>query len=531
MSRVAELRGALDRELLIRSYDYFRRRFWRYAEPHRAYIPTIASQAIGVHLQAMGDRKLDRVAISTSPGSGKSTELVLFGAWLLLRSPGARSIFAAHAHSLALRDSQRTRRIIESDEYRALVAGRWTLRSDANRMDMFESTAGGHRIAIGVGGALTGLRAGAGGVIAIDDSLNAVDARSKATRETVNDWFDSAVSTRLDAGQGGIVVVQQRLHSQDLIGHCAELGGFEMLVLASEYDSSRRCVTSVWEDPRTEEGQLLAPEIHNAEYLAEQKRVLGTAGYACQYLATPTDEEGGLFPRHHWRFWKPDGVASESVRRPRGCSDAPAVPLPTTGRIVVSLDAAFKDLSTSDAVCFLVARIVNAERYLIDRRYGRMSFTKTSETLKSLATQYSGATFLVEDKANGSAIVDACRKIVPGILAINPKGGKEARAAAVSPAVEAHQVYLPEGAPWLGEFIEECAAFPKGKHDDQVDALSQLLNYAQTRLARTPMLDGGMCGWFDGERWRETRSGAQSPSNEREFVADGVRYAYRREID
>jgi predicted phage terminase large subunit-like protein len=471
----------LGRVLLVRVFAAFVERFF-VDVAGCPYVPNVASDAIIRHLQAVADGQISRLAISTSPASGKSTLLVLFGAWLLLRRPQARSIHASHALDLARRDSARTRRLIESDAYRALVAGAWTLRDDANRLDHFETTAGGHRIALGVGGALTGLRAGSGGVIAIDDSLNAVDARSKAVRDAVNDWFDQAVSTRLDPGDGGIVLVQQRLHSQDLIGHALELGGFESLILPSEYDSSRRCVTSVWSDPRTVDGALLAPEIHSADFLAEQKRILGTAGYAAQYLCNPTDDEGGLFKREAWRYWKPDGTAPTTSRRPAGAWDGPAVPLPDRGRVLVSLDATFKDAATSDNVCFLVILAAGAERYVLERRHGKMSFTRTCEVLQELAEAYRGAVFLVEDKANGSAILDALKKVVPNMLGISPRESKEARAAAVSPAVSGGQVYLPDGAPWLGDFIEEAASFPLGKHDDQVDALSQALAWAVAEL-------------------------------------------------
>ncbi len=473
---------AIQRRLLTTSFREFVAHFWPVVEPSRAFVANVATDALIEHLQAVGDGRIKRLAISIAPGSGKSTMLVLFSAWLWLRRPGARSICASHALDLARRDSQRTRRLIESDEYRAIIGTAWTLRSDANRLDHFENTIGGHRISVGVGGALTGLRAGAGGVIAIDDSLQAIDARSKTTRDAVNDWYDQAVSTRLDQGEGAIVIVQQRLHSDDLIGHVLELGGFESLVLASEFDIARRCVTSVWRDPRTTDGELLAPMIHSAAFLAEQKRVLGTAGFAAQYLASPTDSEGGLFVRTNWRFWKPDGTSTSS-RRPRGCTDEPAVSRPAFDRVVISLDAAFKDSAHNDAVAFLVCGVRGAERYLIDGRHGRMSFTRTCEVALELASLYPGATFLVEDKANGSAIVDALRRKIPNLVAINPRESKESRAAAVSPAVEAHQVFLPEGdALWIGILVEEAAQFPKGKNDDLVDALTQLLNYIHTPL-------------------------------------------------
>lgn len=478
-----ELLGSLTRlqleaELCRRSFADFVRTFWPQVEPARPFVPNLASDAVIEHLQAIGEGKLRRLLIALPPGLGKTTiASVLFPAWRLARDASYRVICASHAHSLAVTASLKTRRLVEHERYRSLFPS-VVLRDDENRSDFWATTRDGRRLAVGVGGALVGFRAGEA---IVDDSLNGADARSKATRDATNEWFDTSLSTRLDdPDRAAMTVIQQRLHSYDLIGHLLEMGGWEALVLPAEFERARRCVTSLWSDPRSEDGELLAPRIHSAEYLAEQKRVLGSSAYACVYGQSPSDDEGGLFLRGSWRFWKPDGVAADASRRPRGCSDAPAVALPAGGRVVISLDAAFKDLSTSDAVCFLIVRAVGAERYVLERRHGRMSFTTTVNTLRELAARYPGATFLVEDAANGTAVIDQCRRVVPNLVAVQPKESKEARAAACSPAVEAGQVFLPEGAGWLGDFVEECAAFPRGKHDDQVDALTQLLNYLAT---------------------------------------------------
>ncbi len=464
-------RAALERELLRRSFGDFVRAAFPLATGRR-YAPNVASEAIIAHLQAIAEGRVRRLAVAVAPGLGKSTLIsVLYPAWRWARDPSWRVITASHAHDLAVDLARKSRRLVEGEWFR----GMFGVQLADTRGDHYSTTSGGHRIAVGVGGALTGFRALE---TICDDPLNAIDARSKATRATTNEWHDAALATRLDDPERAAqIVVQQRLHSDDLIGHLAEQGGWELLVLPSEYDARRPAITSVWRDPRTRDGELIAPEIHSAAHLAERRATLGTAGYSSQYLQSPTDDEGGLFRREWWRFHKPDGIAAASARRPAGCTDAPATPMPSEGRIVVSLDAAFKDLKTSDNVCFLVARIVGAQRYILERRHGKMSFSRTKETLVDLAASYRGATFLVEDKANGTAILDALRVDVPNLIPISPKESKEARAAAVSPGVEAGQVFLPDGAPWLSDFVEELAAFPRGKHDDQVDALSQLLGY------------------------------------------------------
>ena len=470
----ADIEYELEVSLLRDSFADFVRDAWHLIEPARPFVPNIASEAVIEHLQAIADGKLRRLLIALPPGLGKSSlASVAYPAWRLARDPRYRVICASHAHSLAVSASLKCRRVVESPWFQSRFPAR--LRSDENRSDYWATTHDGRRLAVGVGGALVGFRASEA---IVDDSLSGADARSKTTRDATNTWFDESLSTRLDdPDRASMVAIQQRLHSSDLVGHLLELGGWEALVLPSEYEPTRKCTTSVWTDPRTEPGELLAPKLHSATFLAEQRHTLGTAGYSSMYLQNPTDDEGGLFQREFWRWHKPDGIAG-GARRPRGCNELPAVAVPSKfDRVVISLDAAFKDLASSDAVCFLVLGVLGAERYVIDRRYGRMSFTNTVKTVLELVQLYPRATVLVEDKANGSAIIDTLKRSVPGIIPITPKESKESRAAACSPLVEAGNVLLPEGATWVGELVEEAAQFPKGANDDMVDALTQALNY------------------------------------------------------
>lgn len=474
---VIELEASIARE----SFLDFVQLGWSLLEPkaERPFTRNYASDAIAEHLQAIGEGRLKRLLIAIPPGSGKSTlASIAFPLWLWTRDPSRRTLHASHGFELARDLSDRARRVVESEWYRSRFG--ITLRSDQNRAHDFANTASGRRYAVGVGGSLTGVR---GDGCAVDDSLNAVDRSSKAIRESVNNWFVDSMLNRLDnPDKAFAVVIQQRLHSDDLIGHLLERGGWEHLCLPAEFDSSRKASTSIgWTDPRTEDGELLSPELLPAAYLEEQKRVLGTAGYSCIFQQSPVDAEGGLFQRQWWRFHKPDGLAPDCSVRPRGCSEAPAIPLPGKfDQTIVSLDAAFKDHDAADNVAFLVIGVRGAQRFVIDRRWGRMSFTKTCATLKELATLYRGATFLVEDAANGTAVVNSLISVVPNLLAVKPIGGKESRASAVSPAVECGQVFLPDGAPWLDDFVSEFEQFPLGKHDDQVDAFSQALGYLTT---------------------------------------------------
>jgi predicted phage terminase large subunit-like protein len=140
-----------------------------------------------------------------------------------------------------------------------------------------------------------------------------------------------------------------------------------------------------------------------------------------------------------------------------------------------SWDLAFKDLQTSDYVAGGVWGAKGADRYLLDQMRERMGFPETMAAIKKMSKKWPEAIRkLVEDKANGPAVIQALRHELCGLVAVNPEGGKIARAQAVSPQVESGNIYLPHPAiaPWVEAFIEECSTFPHGKYDDQVDQMT-----------------------------------------------------------
>ena len=146
--------------------------------------------------------------------------------------------------------------------------------------------------------------------------------------------------------------------------------------------------------------------------------------------------------------------------------------------MIQSWDCAFKDTASSDYVVGQVWGRIGADKYLLDQVRGRMDCPTTIRAVKRLSEKWPKAVAkLVEDKANGPAVIAMLRHEVEGLIAVNPEGGKEARAHAVSPQIEAGNVYLPhpDTATWVDGFVEENAVFPNGPHDDQVDATTQAL--------------------------------------------------------
>lgn len=407
--------------------------------------------------------------INVPPGTMKSRIVNVFTpAWRWLDVPDWRSIFIAGTSDLSMRDSILCRQLIESDWYQETFEPTWTMAEDQNAKGLFNNTAGGFRKATSVGAAITGNR---GDAVFVDDPNDAKKVHSKAERESVNSWWDVAAGNRLNDLRLGVRVgVMQRLHHEDWSGHVLSGGGWQHLCLPMEFEKALAKQARVGPgDPRTQEGELLFPQRFPADVLEQERKRLGAAGYAGQHQQRPTPATGGLFQRGWWRFWR----------------ELPA----DFDEVVQSWDLTFKGGDGSDYVVGQVWGRKGSSKYLLDQVRARLDFPATLAAIRSLSAKWPQATLkLVEDKANGPAVLATLRSEIEGLVAVEPDGGKEARAHAVAPQVEAGNVLLPDPsrAPWVHDLLEELAAFPRGAHDDQVDALTQALRRLGARSE----------GWF-----------------------------------
>jgi predicted phage terminase large subunit-like protein len=446
-------------ETLRSDFAAFVRASWHVVEPAKPLIDNWHIDAIAIHLQAVAEGRIRNLMINIGPGYAKSIiASVMFSAWLWVRNPQTRIIAATYSASLSNRDSMRTRELVTSEWFQDVFAPKWSM-VKVNE-DFISNTESGSRLALSVGGKATGFRAD--GQI-FDDLLNATDKHSEAARTSAREWAISTMSTRFnDMRIGWRVVIGQRLHEDDPYGSMLATGDYIHLCLPSEFETKRACTTSIgWKDPRTEEGQLLFPELFNRAVLEQQKKDLGSYDYAGQHQQRPSPAEGGLFKRSWWRrFTKEE--------------------LPSIEMVVISVDATFKEAGDVDYVAIHVYGFSGPRCFLLARRHERMGFTATKHSIRVLYDEFRPSAILVEDKANGSAIIEELSREIPGVIAINPEGGKIARAWAASPTVEAGGVYLPAHDFGAEEVIEEAAAFPNGRHDDDVDALTQALNWQRT---------------------------------------------------
>lgn len=448
----------LDQEIARRSLSEFCKMAWHVLEPATPIKWGWALDAMCEHLEAVHNGQIKRLLMNVPPGMMKSLLTgVFFPAWEWGAGgqPSMRYLTTAHKEDLAIRDNLKCRRLISSDWYQE----RWgvELCGDQNAKKKFENTATGFRESMAFR-SLTGSR---GDRIIIDDPLSVDDAFSQAALLSAETTFLEAVPSRVNNSDSAIIVIMQRLHERDTSGVIlARELGYEHLMLPMRFEESRRCKTCIgFADPRKKEGELLFPERFSEAQVSEMEKTMGGYAVAGQFQQRPVPRGGGLFKSDWVQYW--DTLPERF--------DAS----------VISWDMTFKDSKASDFVVGQVWGRKGSSFYLIDQFRGQWDFVKTLEQFVAAANKYPRVTRkLVEDKANGSAIIATLKKKVSGIIPITPKESKEARASAVTPLWEARNVYLPppERFPWVErDLVPELLAFPSGAHDDQCFAAGTMI--------------------------------------------------------
>lgn len=474
-------------EVCRRRLERFIKAGWDHVEQGVEYLPNWHIDAISEHLTALLKRDIKRLIINIPPRCAKSTlGGVLFPAWAWLQDPAFRMITTSYERGLAVRDSLKARRLFDTPWYRSLnVKNEETgdpifhmrdqnqrhLRRLKDSEDYYENDKGGTRISVGVDGGVTGK---GGDILVCDDPQNPKQAHSDAERLNTLTWWDQTMSTRLNNQRTGLkLIIMQRLHTFDLTGHeLAKNIGYVHLKLPMEFDPRKRCVTSLgidkdgeeklWQDPRTEDREPLHEARFDADARAQLKAALGPYGWAGQEQQEPVPEGGGVF--------KLDWFKTYDMH-------------PIFDVIAMSVDCAFTDTEASSYVVIQVWGFAGPNAYLLDNVREHLSFVATEAMIMAVREKFKSLHLmphatLVENKANGPAIISRLVKKFPGIIPCEPRkmgGSKFARASSVAPFVAAGNVFLPMAAPWLSDFYLEATNFPRYTSDDQVDALSQAL--------------------------------------------------------
>ncbi len=429
----------------------------------RRTVQTPALDLIDLALVDAYQQPDSRLIITMPPQEGKSVRVSRrFPLWVLMRDPSTRVAIASYEHGVARRWGRYIRDDIAAHPELGL-----RVRDDLSAQHEWQLA--GHEgglYAAGIGGALTGRPVD---LLIIDDPIKDHEqADSEVYRDRVWDWWIDVAATRLAPGAPAVVILT-RWHHDDLAGRLlAAPDGHVWSTLNIAAQADHRLELGETDVLNRDPGEfMVSARGRTVEQWEAIKLRSGPRSWNALYQGSPTVDAGGLFPRDSWqRFEAP--VWTNHHDGTRRCPD--------DWEILQSWDLAFKDLRTSDYVVGQVWARFGADVYLVDQVRGRMSFTATCEALRALSRRWPQASAkLVEDAANGPAVLSALAREVPGLIAVKPQGSKYARASAVSPFVAAGNVHVPADglASWVGAFIEEAAAFPLGKHDDQVDAFSQ----------------------------------------------------------
>lgn len=461
--------------------------------------------AICEHLEAVSAGELLRLAICVPPGSTKSTiASICYPAWEWTRNPKRRHITASYEQRLATRFSVTSRTLMGHHWYTSRWGNKFKLKGDENLKTEYANNRGGRRLAMSTDTG-TGEHAD---VIIIDDPHNAKKILSDADREGCIEWHDSIITTRFtESKTGAEVIIAQRLHERDLIGHVLrqEPEAWTVLCLPERYEPKHPLVTparvrlasgrEISGDCREVEGELLCPgRIDEEENLKRQKRLTQFRA-AGQLQQRPAAREGAILKRADWQFFPAEWLEDGERHR-----------LPRFHGLVQSWDTAFKDSTVSDFVAGGLWGLTGPNCYLLALRHGRMSLSQTKQAIKDMTAwcdrEYPRLPLhvLVENKSNGPRIIAELRSELRGILPVNSGDTKTERAMAAEPALEGHNIFVPGRADpsqpsyYDGKFtpdmtqglIEECASFPFGEHDDRVDQFTQMVIWSRGAGGRQP---------------------------------------------
>jgi len=405
--------------------------------------------------------------------------------------PSMRYICVSHSQDLAIRDGLRMRRVVESEWYQRL----WphvVLTSDQNQKTRFENTATGWRMAAAAG-SITGARADR---VVCDDPLSVSDAMSAQIKQTTTDWFLEAVPTRLSSPQeSAILVICQRLAEDDISGVILDkfADAWDHIMLPMRFDPGRAMPTKLgYADLREFEGELLFPKRFPEEVVERDERIMGAWATASQFQQSPEPRGGGIIPRASWQLW-------------------PHEHFPQFDFVCASLDTAYTIKEENDPSAMTIwgvwsggeqtAQITGSitregeMQTILNRQYTqehpkvmlihcwteRLELHDLVERVREACVKWQVDLLLVENKAAGISVAQEIRRVYGGDMfgtqLIDPRGqDKVARLYAVQHLFNDELIYAPNKT-WADLAINQCAVFPKSKHDDIVDTVSMALSY------------------------------------------------------
>jgi predicted phage terminase large subunit-like protein len=460
--------------LMRNSLDAFCQKTFHTVSPSDRYLSNWHLSAIANALEQCYRGNIKRLIITMPPRSLKSIfTSIAFPCWVLGLDPTKRIICASYSADLAQKFSLDSKAVMNSDWYHETFPH--TRLDRVAAQDLITTRKGG-RYATSNGGSLTGL---GGDIIILDDPMKVQDGLSEAARKAAKQWYDGTLYTRLNnKAEGVIILVMQRLHVDDLVAHVLDKEDWFHLNLPAIATEEQEFVLANGRHYVRHEGEVLHPEREPLQILDNTKATIGSYNFSAQYQQQPVPIEGNLV-KLSW------------------FSQYECTPNPTeVTHIVQSWDTASKDTELSDYSVCSTWYVKNNDYYLVDIYREKLDYPALREAVVRQAEKYRPASILIEDTGSGSALLQDYRnhqlRGIPYPKPITPKGDKVVRMSAASARIEAGHVHLPRNAPWLDEFKAEILAFPHGRHDDQVDSVSQFLNWFDNRPRTRQFRIGGL---------------------------------------
>ena len=454
---MTNLEQAFHDAILRTDFNFFLRRCFMTLNPGSPYLPNWHIRAIGYQLERIRRGETKRHIINMPPRHLKSlTVSVAWPAFLLGHEPKRRIFVISYGNELSSKHASDFRSIVESKWYRRAFPAMQISRS---LEDEVSTTARGFRISTSVYGTLTGL---GGDVFIIDDPQKPVDAQSDIQRNRLNHWFSNTLMSRLDSKETGIIiVVQQRVHLNDLSGYLMELGGWQVLSLAAIAEQDETIAIGDNEFHQRQAGEALHPELESRESLEKERREVGSDVFGAQWQQSPVPPGGAMIRREWLRYY--DKLPERTYRT----------------KIIQSWDTAAKDGAQNDWSVCTTWMIVDGRYYLIDLVRGRYDYPRLKATAIALAQKYKPHCVLIEDASTGTALAQELKAAhFGGAVRLVPiERDKIGRLYVHQAKFEAGLVLFPKRAPFLAELEAELLTFPQGKTDDQVDSISQALSF------------------------------------------------------
>lgn len=477
------------------------------------YQDSWAIEALCLHLERVNSGDIKRLLVNFPPRCGKSNIVsVCWTVWTWIQErrsftsgPQVKFLCGSYSHGLSLQLSNKARRLVQSPWFQSHWGDVFALTDDQNAKHQFDNDKGGSRVALSVGGTLIGI---GGDILICDDPHNTEDVESEAERETVLTWWKELSGTRLnDPRRTAIVAVMQRLHAEDVSGIILDgpdADDWVHLMLPMEHDEARHCQTvlsydedgepaEVWEDPRTDPGELLWPDRFDARAVASLKAKLGPYMASGRLQQEPAPKGGGIIQRSWWQLWEsPDGR------------------FPPLSLVVASADTAYTEKEENDPTGFTIwgLWLDNGQPKLVllnawekrlnlhgediprlpnetNTAYERRAMPKWGlcEWIVHSCRKFKADIVLIENKATGISVAQELARLHASepwqVILNNPEGDKVARAYAVQSIFSQGLVYAPERT-WAELAIARSEQFPKGKRDI-VDSITQCLKWLRER--------------------------------------------------